>query len=59
MWIRNAWIYPQSNEEVEALLRQFDDEADEDIPLFIHPDDYSEMILEAYQEYLKSKADNQ
>lgn len=58
MWIRNAWIYPQSNEEVEALLRQFDDEADDDMPLFIHPDDYSEMILEAYQEYLKSKADN-
>ena len=54
MWIRNNWIYPQSSEAVEALLRQFDD-ADDDMPLFIHPDDYSSMILDAYQEYLKSK----
>lgn len=55
MWIRNNWIYPQSQEDVEKLLRQFDDEADDDMPLFIHPDDYSSMILDAYQEYLKSK----
>lgn len=55
MWIRNNWIYPQSNEAVEALLRQFDDEADDDMPLFIHPDDYSSMILDSYQEYLKTK----
>ena len=55
MWIRNNWIYPQSDEAVEALLRQFDDDADDDMPLFIHPDDYSSMILDAYQEYLKSK----
>jgi hypothetical protein len=55
MWIRNNWIYPQSQEEVEKLLRQFDDSGDEDMPLFIHPDDYSSTILDAYQEYLKSK----
>jgi len=55
LWIRNNWIYPQESEAVEALLRQFDDDADDDMPLFIHPDDYSEMILDAYQEYLKSK----
>lgn len=55
MWIRNNWIYPQSQEDVEKLLRQFDDEADDDMPLFIHPDDYSSMILDAYQEYLKQK----
>ena len=54
MWIRNNWIYPQSQEDVEKLLRQFDDEADDDMPLFIHPDDYSSMILDAYQEYLKT-----
>ena len=56
MWIRNNWIYPQSQEEVEKLLNQFDDNnADNDMPLFIHPDDYSSTILDAYQEYLKSK----
>ena len=55
MWIRNNWIYQQNNEEVEALLRQFDDDADDDMPLFIHPDDYSSMILDAYQEYLTKK----
>ena len=55
MWIRNNWIYPQDQKEVEKLLRQFDDEADDDMPLFIHPDDYSSTILDAYQEYLKSK----
>ena len=55
MWIRNNWIYPQSQEDVEKLLKQFDDSGDEDMPLFIHPDDYSSMILDAYQEHLKSK----
>ena len=55
LWIRNNWIYPQSQEEVEKLLRQFDDSGDEDMPLFIHPDDYSSIILDAYQEYLKRK----
>ena len=55
LWIRNNWIYPQSQEEVEKLLRQFDDSGDEDMPLFIHQDDYSSIILDAYQEYLKSK----
>ena len=55
MWIRNNWIYPQNQEEVEKLLRQFDDSGDEDMQLFIHPDDYSSTILDAYQEYLKSK----
>ena len=55
MWIRNNWIYPQSQEAVEKLLRQFDDSGDEDMPMFIHPDDYSSTILDAYPEDLKSK----
>ena len=55
MWIRNNWIYPQSQEDVEKLLKQFDDSGDEDMPLFIHPDEDSEIIIDAYQEYLKSK----
>ena len=28
MWIRNNWIYPQSQEDVETLLKQFDDSGD-------------------------------
>ena len=55
LWIRNNWIYSQNQEEVEKLLKQFDDETEDDMPLFIHPDDYSSTILDAYQEYLKSK----
>ena len=57
MWIRNNWIYPQEQEDVEKLLKQFDDSGNgnEDMPLFIHPDDYSSTILDAYQEYLKRK----
>ena len=55
LWIRNNWIYPQSQEEVEKLLRQFDDSGDEDMPLFIHPDVYSSIILDSYQEYLRKK----
>lgn len=55
MWIRNNWIYPQSQEDVEKLLKQFDDCGDDDLPLFMHPDDYSSTILDAYQDYLKHK----
>ena len=55
MWIRNNWIYPQSQEDVEKLLKQFDDSGDDDMPLFMHPDDYSSTILDAYQDYLKHK----
>lgn len=55
MWIRNNWIYPQSQEEVEKLLKQFDESGDDDLPLFMHPDDYSSVILDAYQDYLKHK----
>ena len=55
MWIRNNWIYQQESEAVEALLKEFVDEEDKDMPLFIHPDDYSSSILDAYQEYLRNK----
>lgn len=55
MWIRNNWIYTQGGEAVEALLKEFVDKEDKDMPLFIHPDDYSSTILDAYQEYLKAK----
>ena len=48
MWIRNNWLYPQSDEETEKLLRTFDKKS-----LFFHPDDWSSIILEAYQKHLK------
>lgn len=54
MWIRNNWIYPRTIKTNRALIRQLVD-VDDDMPLFIHPDDYSEVILDAYQEYLKQK----
>lgn len=31
MWIRNNWIYPQSQEDVEKLLKQFDESVDDDL----------------------------
>lgn len=55
MWIRNNWIYLQNQEDVEKLLKQFDESGDDDLPLFMHPDDYSSTILDAYQDYLKHK----
>lgn len=50
MWIRNNWIYPQSVEETEALLKTFSKK-----PQFYHPDDCSSIILEAYRKHLKRK----
>lgn len=53
MWIRENWIYPRTIKTNLALIRQFVDDADNGMPFFIHPDDYSSVILDAYQEYLK------
>ena len=50
LWIRNNWIYPQSQEETEKLLKTFSKE-----PQFYHPDDCSSIILEAYKKHLKRK----
>ena len=50
LWIRNNWIYPQSQEETEKLLKTFSKK-----PLFYHPDDCSSIILEAYKKHLKRK----
>lgn len=50
LWIRNNWLYPQSSEETEALLKTFSKK-----PLFYHPDDVSSVILEAYRKHLKRK----
>lgn len=50
LWIRNNWLYSQSQEEVEELLKDFGED-----PLFCHPDDQSSIILKAYRKYLKRK----
>ena len=47
-WIRHPWLYPQSEEEREALLKDFGQDA-----MFCHPDDDSTVILETYRKYLK------
>ena len=54
LWIRNNWIYNQTEEEIKALLKDISGESEDDY-FFIHPDDYSSTILDAYQEYLKLK----
>ena len=50
LWIRNNWLYPQSVEEVEALLKSF---GKQQMFCPYDPDDCSGVILEAYQKYLK------
>ena len=48
LWIRNNWLYSQSQEETEELLKSFGEDS-----MFRHPDDDSEIILKAYRKYLK------
>lgn len=50
LWIRNNWLYPQSPEDTEELLKTFCKKAQ-----FYHPDDYSSIILEAYLRHLKRR----
>lgn len=50
MWIRNNWIYGQSEEDVSRLAKAFR------VDTFIfHPDDVSGKIIESYQRYLRRK----
>ena len=50
LWIRNNWIYEQSEEDVNRLAKVFKDDM-----WFIEPDSLSEKIIESYQKYLKRK----
>ena len=50
MWIRNNWIYEQSEEDVNRLAKAFRAEI-----LFFEADSLSEKIIEYYQRYLKRK----
>ena len=49
MWIRNNWLYPQSDEDIEKLQRSF---SSKDF-MFYPPDEASSIILEAYQKHLR------
>lgn len=53
LWIRNNWIYRQSEKETKRLLKDF--RKDEDDLFFTHPDDFSSTILKSYQTYLKQE----
>ena len=59
LWIRNNWIYPLDDDELESFMKMFEDEDEEDDSPFgfhiIHPDDVSCDILDKYVEYLKEK----
>ena len=50
MWIRNNWIYGQSEEDVNRLAKAF--RADSFI---FDPDGVSGKIIETYQRYLRRK----
>ena len=51
LWIRNNWLYPQSPEDTEELIKTFGKNAQ----LYYHPDDFSSIILEAYLRHLKRR----
>jgi hypothetical protein len=53
LWIRNNWLYPQSDEEIRELLKTIKkrDSFFDSIPF--HIDDVSSEILEAYKKHLK------
>ena len=64
MWIRNYWICSGEKENLVSLLKDlgekvpgFDDDTEEitDPIIFIHPDDISTIIIEAYQKHLRKK----
>jgi len=53
LWIRNNWLYPQSPEETEELIKTFGKKHSYE-PLF-EPDVCSSIILEEYLKHLKRK----
>jgi len=55
MWIRNNWIYPLGEEDLEKLMLQFA-ESDDKLGLSFlcySADEASSTIIESYVEYLK------
>ena len=56
MWIRNHWIYPLDDVELESFMKMFEDEDESAFGFHcFHPDDVSCDILDKYVEYLKEK----
>lgn len=50
LWIRNNWIYEQSEEDVNRLAKVFKDDM-----WFIEADSLSGKIIDSYRRYLKRK----
>ena len=50
LWIRNNWIYEQSEEDVNRLAEAFRTNY-----IVFDPDSLSEKLIESYQKYLKRK----
>jgi hypothetical protein len=50
LWIRNNWIYEQSEEDVNRLAKAFRTNY-----IVFDPDSLSEKLIESYQKYLKRK----
>lgn len=50
LWIRNNWIYEQSEEDVKRLAKAFRDDL-----WFVEPDSLSWKIIDSYIRYLKCK----
>ena len=48
MWIRNKWLYPQSEKETEELMKTFTESC-----AYWDADDCSSIILKAYRKHLK------
>ncbi len=62
MWIRNTWLYPMPKDDLKTLMSDFikpDNLTRQEYEfelqfLCLTPDDASSLIIEAYQEHLKT-----
>ena len=52
MWIRNNWLYPSSDEDVQSLMNEFTGDENPDQAFIVFPDEFSTKIIEKYVEYL-------
>jgi hypothetical protein len=55
MWIRNNWLYPLSDEDIQSLMKEFEEDEFPGLTFTIHPDEFSTEIINKYVEYLNEK----
>lgn len=55
MWIRNNWVYPSSNEDIQSLMQSLGKEDYYGITFTYFPDEVSSAIIDKYVEYLNNK----